>query len=250
MSVVYLFAAILYASPECTSVGGGFGGGHRKWNRTGAGDHSTHPVLVRLYFSYLLPRRLSLNWRVIADCGRASNRDGNDGPWSSFQLRIGTPAQFPRVLISTTGYNSWVVLPQPGCNSSTVSCANSRGTLFSPNQSSTWHDLGIYTLDREQNLNYSTNANFGLDTVGIGPPGGSGPGLDSQIVGAFQNNVDYYLGQFGLAPFSTNLSTIANPYPNFITTLKAKNLIPSISWSYTAGAQYRKCPCSHFLATG
>ena len=96
-------------------------------------------------------------------------------------------------------------------------------------------------MDLELNLNYSTNADFGLDTVGFGLPGSTLPVLDSQVVAAFQNNVDYYLGLFGLAPFPTNFTTFGNPQPSFITTLKAKNLIPSISWSYTAGAKYRKC---------
>jgi hypothetical protein len=179
--------------------------------------------------------------RAVADRWRVPNREGNDGPWSSFQLRIGTPPQFPRVLIATNGWNSWVVLPQPGCNSSTVSCADSRGTLFNPSQSRTWRDQGLYPLSLEQNLNYSTHADYGFDKVGVGLLGSGGPVLDSQVVAGFENNVDYYLGMFGLAPFATNFSTVGNPQPSFIATLKAKNLIPSISWSYTAGARYRKC---------
>lgn len=143
-----------------------------------------------------------------------------------------------------------MVLPQPGCNSSTGACADSRGTLFNPNQSTTWRDQGLWALDLELNLNYSTHADFGLDTVGFGLPSSSLPVLDSQVVAGFQNNVYYYLGLFGLAPFETNL-TFANPHTSFMATLKAKNLIPSVSWSYTAGAQYSECPSlpvsSHLL---
>ena len=239
MSVLYLFVVILHAlllrarlSLASSSAGT-------------ANGTVPAPVIIPVtqYWSVPLPLypllcQLWLAWRATADRGRASSREGNDGPWSSFQLRVGTPPQYPRVFISTTGYNSWVVLPQPGCNSTTVSCANSRGTLFSPNQSTTWRDQGLYALDLELNLNYSTNADFGLDTVGFGLPGGGGPTLDSQVVAGFENNADYLLGHFGLAPFPTNFSTFGNPQPSFLTTLKGKNLIPSVSWSYTAGAQY------------
>lgn len=153
---------------------------------------------------------------------------------------MGTPAQYPRVLISTAGYNSWVVMPQPGCNSSTNDCANSRGSLFSPNQSSTWKDRGLYAFDLEQNLNYSTNGDFGFDTVGLGLQPSSGPTLENQVVAGFLNNLDYYLGIFGVAPWPTNLTNFSSPEPSFMTTLRSKNLIPSLTYSYTAGAKYSK----------
>ena len=48
-------------------------------------------------------------------------------------------------------------------------------------------------------------------------------------------------GIFGLNNQPVNFSTLGNTsMPSFITTLKEKNKIPSLSWSYTAGAKYRK----------
>ena len=39
-----------------------------------------------------------------------------------------------------------------------------------------------------------------------------------------------------------NFSSLGNhSSPSFLTTLKEENKIPSLSWSYTAGARYRKC---------
>lgn len=65
--------------------------------------------------------------------------DGNDGPWSSFFIRVGTPAQSLRVLISTASNQPLVVLPE-GCSSTDPSdCASNRGGIFNPNASSTWY---------------------------------------------------------------------------------------------------------------
>jgi hypothetical protein len=51
-----------------------------------------------------------------------------------------------------------------------------------------------------------------------------------------------YSGIFGLNNQPVNFSSLGNySAPSFITTLKGNNDIPSLSWSYTAGAQYREC---------
>ena len=67
-------------------------------------------------------------------------RDGNDGPWSSFLLRVGSPPQSMRVLISTASNQPWVVLPE-GCSLCVPSdCPQIRGGIFHLNQSSTWYE--------------------------------------------------------------------------------------------------------------
>ena len=49
-------------------------------------------------------------------------------------------------------------------------------------------------------------------------------------------------GIFGLNNQQLNFSTLGNETTDaFLTTLKNANKIPSLSWSYTAGAKYRKC---------
>ncbi len=155
---------------------------------------------------------------------------------------MGTPAQNPRVLISTNGISTWVVLPSPGCGLNETQCANSRGTLFNPNTSSTWSEQGIYNLDRELNLGYTGNANFALEKVGLGLDSTQGPSLDSMVLATFQDNVYYFMGLFGLSPLPTNFTNFADPQPSFLATLRTKNLIPSLSWAYTAGAKYRRFP--------
>ena len=52
-----------------------------------------------------------------------------------------------------------------------------------------------------------------------------------------------YIGTWGLRPVATNLSSFNNPIPSWISTLKDKSLIASLSWGYTAGSY------SEFLGT-
>lgn len=113
--------------------------------------------------------------------------DGNDGPWSSFNLQVGTPAQDVTVLISTAGYQTWAVVPA-GCTSSDPpNCETSRGRFFQPNKSTSWTpnnvtSKGIFELQLERNLGYSGNGQYGYDTVALGWQGSGGPTLNQQSV--------------------------------------------------------------------
>jgi hypothetical protein len=90
--------------------------------------------------------------------------EGIDGPWSTFELRVGTPAQNLRVLPGTSSTQTVVVLPE-GCQIIKVTdCANSRGGLFNTTASKTWDDIGLYGLGIENSLGYSDNGEFGHDT--------------------------------------------------------------------------------------
>ncbi|KAL2057551.1 hypothetical protein ABVK25_001935 [Lepraria finkii] len=171
--------------------------------------------------------------------------DGNDGPWSTFNIHVGTPPQPARVLVSTASGESWVISAnktQGGCLSTDPStCAQSRGTLFNLNASSTWKDQGIFGVGLEVNLpdyvgNYD-NGDYGLDTLGVGLPG-SGPSLDNMVVAALATK-DFYLGYLGVTIHPTNFSEFNDPHPTFLSTLKSSGKIPSLSYGYSAGAQYR-----------
>ncbi|KAI0483276.1 acid protease [Xylariaceae sp. FL0804] len=177
--------------------------------------------------------------------------DGNDGSWSTFFLRVGTPEQTVRVLVSTASPEALVVLSL-GCtaaafqaynNASLPSdCATSRGTLFNTNQSTSWSVLGNYNINGdgvglEANLDYSQTAQFAQESVGLGL---IGPSLDGQIVGGIATTEPFYLGIFGLNNQPLNFSTLGNSSSSsYVTTLRDQGVIPSLSWSYTAGAIYR-----------
>ena len=169
--------------------------------------------------------------------------DGNDGPWSSFYLQIGSPPQYVKVFISTAGYQTWAVLPQGCLVSDPPDCATSRGGQFIPSQSSTWNYNnanvnGTFTLGLETNLDYSGNGEYGYDTIILGYQGSNGPSLQQQTIAGIATK-EFFLGIFGLNPRSTNFSTLDNPVPSYMATLKSRSLIPSLSWAYTAGNQYR-----------
>ena len=67
------------------------------------------------------------------------NREGNDGPWSSFSLQVGSPAQDLTVLISTASNQPLVALPDGCALSNPSTCQSGRGGLFNLSSSTTWY---------------------------------------------------------------------------------------------------------------
>ncbi|KAL8950015.1 MAG: hypothetical protein Q9222_003924 [Ikaeria aurantiellina] len=164
--------------------------------------------------------------------------DGIDGNWSSFDLRVGTPEQAVRVLPSTAASATWIVRAG-GCDPPSLDCTNARGGLFNESTSSTWNDLGHFTLALEQNLGHNESGAFGLDTLSIGLSNATGgPTLNSQIIAGIETQ-HWYTGMFGLQQQPMNLSDFDHPQQSFLSSLRSQNLIPSLSWAYTAGAHYR-----------
>ncbi|KAL8933567.1 MAG: hypothetical protein Q9211_005710 [Gyalolechia sp. 1 TL-2023] len=161
------------------------------------------------------------------------------GGWSSFALQIGSPAQIVRVLISTAGQATWAISSLRCPPDLPPSCSQLLGGVFNNNDSKSWDQKGFFGLGLETNLYPPDNATFGLDSVGLGLTNASGPVLENQIVAALSGST-YAQGTFGLGRQPTNLSDFTDPHPSFLTSLYNKNLIPSLSWSYTAGAKYRQ----------
>lgn len=183
--------------------------------------------------------------------------DGDDGPWSSFPIQIGTPPQVVKVLISTASSQTWVVSPL-GCNQSDPpNCSTSRGGVFESTSSRTWKQdngtaNGIVPLLLEANLNYTgnnINGAYGYDTVTLGG-GSGGPTLDQQIVASIATPEYSSLGLFGLNPSSSSLTNSSLPSPSFLSNLNDSGMIPSLTWGYTAGNQYRPGPVYGSLIVG
>ena len=192
------------------------------------------PLCIRCFFN--------INSKHANICGR----DGDDGFWSSFALRVGSPEQIVRVLPSTAGQQTWVVNPQ-GCppgrhgTPTSSSCNESRGCLFDATRSNSWQALGNYSLDLDEvGVAENKTASYGRDTIALGFDSSTGgPTLNSQVIAAFATDV-YYIGVFGLGHQGTNISNFTNPLPSFLTNMRNESLIPSLSWAYTAGARYRE----------
>lgn len=97
---------------------------------------------------------------------------------------------------------------------------------------------GIFSLAIEINLGIDANALYGNDTVALGLPGDAPPSLPGQNLGGIASK-DLFMVVFGLNPAATNFSTFNNPVPSYMSNLKSQGLIPSLSYGYTAGYQYR-----------
>lgn len=159
---------------------------------------------------------------------------------------MGTPEQIVRVLISTASQQTWVVLAK-GCLPSDTPCKDARGGIYHPENSTTWSQQGdgYYQLQLEPNLmNVSANGLYGNDTIGLGLRGSGEPTLENQIIGGIGAE-QYYLGLFGVNPKPTNFTALDVGQVSYMTSLKDQNLIPSVSFAYSAGAPYRMSPIPH-----
>lgn len=93
--------------------------------------------------------------------------EGNDGDWSTFVIRVGTPEQVFHVLISTNGQETWVPVPE-GCLSSDPSnCGELRGVLPFRNQRS--NGFQVNAVSRWSGSQQPESNFFGIVlNVGIG----------------------------------------------------------------------------------
>ena len=190
-----------------------------------------YEVQVRDVGSKTIPAPIS-----IAPDGRW---DGVDGSWSSFAVQIGTPPQEVRTFISWSVYQTWAVLPD-GCVAAEnyAACATTRGGAYNESLSTSFQERGTYDLWVGRTLGLYGNAVYGYDTVTLQGNGGSGPTLQHTTVGGYALET-FYVGVFGINPKPTNFTGFNNGSPSYMTLLKEQNHIPSVSFGYTAGAQYR-----------
>lgn len=168
------------------------------------------------------------------------HRDGNDGPWSTFRIEVGTPPQQIRVLPASGQSSTWLILPE-ACDvdaSGSSPCSENRGTTYKRNESSTWKEYGSYELNTflEQRVGLDGDGLYGYEKLTLGWTGDNGPSLESQMVAGIVSK-DFYLGSLALNPRPNNFTNYNDPIPSLLQTLRnSTNPIPSTSWSYTAGS--------------
>ena len=167
-----------------------------------------------------------------------SDRLGRDGPWSTFLVGAGNPAQYCDVFVSTNTNQPWFVHPQ-GCTANDPpTCMAHRGYFYESRNSSSWEPKGNYTINDEQNLGLLVNGEFGFDNLSLGFKGSGLPNLEHQlIVGIASKNL--YIASLGINPAATNLTNHDNPIPTLLSTLKQQQLVYSLSWAYTAGSFFQ-----------
>ncbi|KAF2469283.1 acid protease, partial [Lindgomyces ingoldianus] len=173
---------------------------------------------------------------------------GNDGSWSPFVIQVGTPAQNFSVLPATNGQNTWVPIADDCQNLNTTNCGASRGVFpfhnaqspgFQTNLSLTWKPIGLFELGQNSNLGFTGNGLSGYDIVGfVSDNDSSATYIDQQPVTAYATP-NFWLGQMGLSIRRMNFRQDEHPN-SFLTNLRDRGVIPSLSFGYTAGAPYRK----------
>lgn len=110
---------------------------------------------------------------------------------------------------------------------------------FQANQSSTWHEIGLYKVSAREELRYNASGLYGLDNMGLMVANSGGPTLPNQVIGGLINP-RFWVGRLGMDVKPSNFSEFNNPQRSLIQTLKDLNYIPSLSYGYTAGAYYSK----------
>ncbi|KAF2177240.1 acid protease [Zopfia rhizophila CBS 207.26] len=174
--------------------------------------------------------------------------DGNDGSWSTFKVNVGTPGQDFRVLASTKSGETYVIVPEGCFPEDGADCPSLRGAEqfnsaqspgFQLNMSSTWSTIGQYSLDLEAKLNYSGQGIYGYDRVALGPASESSSLSLDKLVVAGVAELSYWMGHIPLGIQSSSFSSLSQPADSFLVQMRNQSKIPSLSYSYTAGAKYR-----------
>ena len=120
-------------------------------------------------------------------------------------------------------------------------CERDRGQLFNTTDSNTWDEQGFYGLHVGQTFGLDGNGYFGYDTVGLGIPGEEGPTITNTTIATLKTSY-FWLGHLGLHPKPTNFTQDMVSVPSYMTRLFEQGNIPSLSFGYTAGVQYRESP--------
>ena len=113
---------------------------------------------------------------------------------------------------------------------------------YQSNVTSTWQERPGFEIQDESYLNVTSSAQYGVDVVGLGPEASAGLTLSSSLIAVVPTE-PFYLGSLGLKPARTTVVNQSKAYvatATLMTQLKDQNLIPSLSYGYTAGAIYSK----------
>lgn len=103
-------------------------------------------------------------------CTNSWSSVGNDGPWSTLQLSIGTPPRMYKLLASTSSPETWVIGTEGCTDSDNQDCPGDRGQIFNSSKSTTWQDWTNrtkYTLDDNRQLPMGGVGYYGIDNITI-----------------------------------------------------------------------------------
>ena len=142
----------------------------------------------------------------------------------------------PSTLVPVT----WVVSSEACTIDNPSNCDDLRGGLFNKDDSTTWQNVSsenYLSLGVESTLGWDQNDGgyFGLDSVQLGATQG-GIAIDKAVVAAI-TTTDAYIGVLGLAARNVTWQNDTTT-SSLLASLRNSTQIPSLSYSYTAGAYY------------
>jgi hypothetical protein len=182
--------------------------------------------------------------------------DGNDGSWSTFEIRVGNPSLKFRVIPSFLSSSTWVPTTQ-GCQTTNTgtfipsNCSQWRGLdpgnpgyNYKDSVGANGYDVSYLDLGPQTNLvdlfgpEYNISAGLVTDTVSMISPSET-LSYNKTPIYAFVK-WDFFLGSLGLGFANFSFENTHNHPPSLLGMLADEVSIPSQSWAYTAGASYRK----------
>jgi hypothetical protein len=178
------------------------------------------------------------------------SRDGPDGPWASFNINVGnydamyagqTFRAFPGVSLSivllplAADFCSGIRLSDPSCVARNVFQTNASRSFNSDGEIDIISALGLSSLVSD---NHTAEAKpYGEDCVGLGSVGPESLILAGTTVAGVVSR-DFLMTLFGLSNAAFNLGK--GKTRTFLTNFRKTALIPSTSFSYTAGSYGRR----------
>jgi hypothetical protein len=174
---------------------------------------------------------------------------GNDGPWSTFTIRVGSPPQALEVLPASSASFSLVVLEE-GCPPDvTASCKTLRGNVLDPRDLTTWTPLrlqddssyGILPFPAQQALlpeQIASEVAVNPISLDVWAESSSSIYLEGQLLAGYATKTPF-LGLLGLSGFQSYPLTKATPYNSTLQILKNNSDVSGLTWAYTAGANYK-----------
>lgn len=172
---------------------------------------------------------------------------GNDGPWSTFYIEVGSPPQRIEVLPATALSLTIMVLAE-GCPPDLgTACETARGGVFDAGQDSSWQNAvltaanGYHYFDIPvSNGNITAEVSLStmtLDWGGAIAPGAQNP-LEGQLFAGYAISQPY-LGQLGISGFPVAPIYENASYEPPLYALRNRSNVSSLTWGYTAGANYK-----------
>ncbi|KAL8781757.1 MAG: hypothetical protein Q9213_005866 [Squamulea squamosa] len=141
---------------------------------------------------------------------------------------------------------SWIVLDVACTEQDPNNCSDSRGGTFNFSDSSSWANKSFYALGAEANLGYTADDNRGFyawENVDLITPNDANITVNHSVVAGISTK-NFYLGVIGLASRPVVWEDHSDSSDSLITILKKQNLIPHLSYGYTAGSSYKSAPGS------